>query len=299
MSVSALFKIDPGTGTYGAAGVAADATPSVTVNCKLDSIVGMDRVEWTIFGSHDGSIPVITLSGSPPGQIASFPVPAGNGQAYGIRCDVNGGIDVGGDTRTSAVYVANVNGDRPFFIGETFESNATAGVVPRVNEMQLGRALVVLGQERVEKTSYQSVTTSLGGVSDAIPQLSQGDIVMTSPTLVTVSAVSRIEVDALVNFSATGGSQVPVVGHAHINDASNAMAVGWGTSNTAGNPTQLRVWGSMASPGAAQNIVVKLVLSLTTGATNCYVNGYDSGGGPGRVFGGAMISSLVVREVTS
>ena len=131
---SALFQIDPGTGSYGTAGVAQNAAAGVTVNCRIASTVGVDFLAWRIFGTGGTATPAITLSGSPTGQIASFTLPATVGQAYGIECKINGGTGTDfGDTKTSAVYVLDVNGRRPFFIGETYEADATYGVVPRLN----------------------------------------------------------------------------------------------------------------------------------------------------------------------
>lgn len=138
-NASALFQIDPGTGSYGTAGVAQNAAASATINCRIASTVGVDSLAWRIFGTHGVAAPAITLSGSPTGQIASFTLPAGVGQAYGIECKVNGGTGTDfGDTKTSAVYVLDANGRRPFFIGETYEADATYGVVPRINTAVAG-----------------------------------------------------------------------------------------------------------------------------------------------------------------
>jgi len=145
-NASALFQIDPGTGVYGATGVAQNAAASATVNCRIASAVGVDAVEWRIFGTSGTATPALTLSGSPPGQIATFTLPAGTGQAYGIECKVNGGTGTEfGDTKTGAVYVLDNASQRPFFIGETYESDATYGVVPRLNTAFQNAGLAVLG----------------------------------------------------------------------------------------------------------------------------------------------------------
>lgn len=143
---SALFEIDPGTGSYGSSGVAQNAAVAVTVNCRITSLVGVDSIEWRIFGTHGVTAPTITLSGAPNGQIASFTLGSAasnpNGQAYGIELKVNGGtsrFNPQGDTKTSAVFVLNDLGLRPAFIGETLESDAAYGIVPRFNDMLGGR----------------------------------------------------------------------------------------------------------------------------------------------------------------
>lgn len=140
-NASALFQIDPGTG-YGVAGVAQDAASGAVINCRLASTVGVDSVQWRIFGTSGVATPALTTSGSPPGQIVTFTLPVAVGVSFGIECKVNGGTGVTygnstyGDTKTSAVYVVGGDGIRPFFIGETFEDSATYGVVPRVNAMR-------------------------------------------------------------------------------------------------------------------------------------------------------------------
>lgn len=141
MTASAQFQISVNGAAYGAAGVAANAPPSATVACRLVSTVGVDpaSIRWTNFGTHASTqaqlVPV--LSGSPTGQIATFTLPAtATGQAYGIECTVNGGASVtgiAGTTSRSAVYCLNPGGERPFFINELWESNATHGVIERLN----------------------------------------------------------------------------------------------------------------------------------------------------------------------
>jgi hypothetical protein len=133
MTASALFEIDPGTGTYGAPGVAQDAAASSVINCRVASVSGVNSIEWRIFGTHGGNFPALGYSGNPPKQIATFTLPGGLGQAYGIECKVNGGVSPAGDLKKSAVYVLDAAGNRPFFHGETFEADALHGVIPRLN----------------------------------------------------------------------------------------------------------------------------------------------------------------------
>ena len=139
--VSALFEIDPATGSFGAAGDAQDVVAAGgVVRGRIADVSGINPglISWTIFGTHGAAAPSISLSGTPVGQIASFTVPAGGGQAYGIRLNVNGGEAVTRDATTtakSAVYVLNDSGRRPFFIGESFESDSVFGSVPRLNDI--------------------------------------------------------------------------------------------------------------------------------------------------------------------
>jgi len=160
-TASALFQIDPGTGSYGAAGVAADAAASATVNCKIADLTGIESatIEWEIFGTHDSGVsaPALTLSGNPQGQIASFTVGSGLGQAYGIRLRVNGGAGSkqyasDGDTKTSAVYVLDNAGNRPAFVGEYLEADATHGRLATFNGL--------ITHYDQDKTVYRLSTTT-------------------------------------------------------------------------------------------------------------------------------------------
>lgn len=144
MAASAQFEIDPGTGTFGPPGVAQNAANTgVTVNLRIASTSGIDptQIAWRIFGTHGATAPTISLSGAPLGQLASFTIEAGSAQAFGIELKVNGGEGKTGEAATtskSAVYVLDDLGNRPFFIGETFESDDTFGTVPRLNDALSG-----------------------------------------------------------------------------------------------------------------------------------------------------------------
>jgi len=174
-NASALFQIDPGTSVYGTAGVAQNAAVGAIVNCRLDSTLGVDSVQWRIFGTSGVATPVLTTSGSPPGQIVTFTLPATLGTAFGIECKVNGGTGANygnstyGDTKTSAVYVLGGAGIRPFFIGESFESDVTFGVVPRVNNMLavlgVGTRVRAVSTANVANLAAFNVSTNTDGVT--------------------------------------------------------------------------------------------------------------------------------------
>jgi len=142
---SALFQIQVNGGGYGAAGVHAIAPAGATIDCRIASMSGINPglISWRIAGTHAAAAaaPAITLSGAPTGQIASFTLPAGLGQAYGIECLTMGGESVSGssaDTALSAVYVLDVAGRAPYFIGETFERNSTHATVEALNAISSG-----------------------------------------------------------------------------------------------------------------------------------------------------------------
>lgn len=143
---NAQFEIDPGTGVFAAPGLAVDVDPGATVTLRLADTVGVRTIRWRVHGTH-GVVPDDIQqaieqgrSGSPNGEVLTFRIPDGLGQAYGIECLVDGGRDGTGRAQghlraTSAVYVLNSAGRRPVFFGESYEGDAEYGIVPRVNEV--------------------------------------------------------------------------------------------------------------------------------------------------------------------
>ncbi len=132
--MASQIQIDIGSG-YGTAGAHADLTAAGgTVICRLTEPAGLSSIEWEISGTHSSaaSKPAIALSGTPIGEIATFAVPAGAGQAYGIRARVR---EVSGRSYPilTAVYVPYANGEFPVFISESFERNATHGRIGTMN----------------------------------------------------------------------------------------------------------------------------------------------------------------------
>lgn len=170
---SALFTINGGT-----AGQSADVSASSTVNLALADTSGVRSVAWRITGtdSESHTAPVITKTGAPSGITASFPVPAGLGQAYGIECVVNGGKNSNGQvdnalTSRSAVYVPYSSGRKPFFLGETTESNSVYGWTERINEVVaeqsgvLDHDLDMDGYDIIDAGTINALTTISAGTS--------------------------------------------------------------------------------------------------------------------------------------
>lgn len=119
---------------YGSAGVHLDASATSTIYARLDDVTGLQTISWEIFGTHSSAVsaPAVTLSGNPAGEIASFVLPSGAGQAYGIRAYIT---DDSGASATpeNAVYVVYANGYAPMFAGETTHRNATHGRLADLN----------------------------------------------------------------------------------------------------------------------------------------------------------------------
>jgi hypothetical protein len=139
---SASFTVNSGDP---AGGVAVAA--SSTVDLALVSVAGCRVITWSVEGNHseDATNPTITAAGSPTGATASFPMPAGAGQAYIVQCKVNAGVDelgrvVEAQTFRALVGVNDDAGLLPFAAGETTERSATHGWVPALNGATSGLA---------------------------------------------------------------------------------------------------------------------------------------------------------------
>jgi hypothetical protein len=123
----------------------AAVSASSTVTLALLSTSGVDTVSWSIIGNHGEAAvnPTITPAGTPLGATATFPMPAGAGQAYLLQCQINGGVDSEGVeqssyTKTALVGVLDASGYVPFAFGETFERSATHGTVEALNNRTAG-----------------------------------------------------------------------------------------------------------------------------------------------------------------
>ncbi len=138
-------------------------TAGASVALALASTTGVNSVVWSIDGNHAESAvnPTITPAGAPSGVTASFTMPAGSGQAYLVKCVINGGRDASGNivsawTFTAIIGVVGGSGVVPFTVGETLERSTTHGYTEDLNaianataaslwETNLGGELTVLG----------------------------------------------------------------------------------------------------------------------------------------------------------
>jgi hypothetical protein len=209
MASSATFTIKVGSGSHAAG--AADASGGDVIECKLASVTDVQpgRIQWDIFGTHGAAAPSLSLGGSPLGQTCTFTLPAGDSQAYGIRCRVNGGEFLtgrGDDTSKSAVYVANPNGQRPFFINETFEGDSDFGTVPRLNE-------ALSGGNAPERSGGSISTASATPVTLATVAIPSGDV-----RLISVACRGRNQttgdsfaIHIASTFESTGGTVLEIL----------------------------------------------------------------------------------------
>jgi len=132
---SATFTVN-GSAVTGAVAVAAESS----VALALSSTSGVRTATWSVEGNHSTAAtdPTITPAGTPSGVTASFPMPAGAGQAYLVQCVINGGVDLEGNavtayTARAVIGVVGGHGYVPLAAGEAYERSATHGWASDLN----------------------------------------------------------------------------------------------------------------------------------------------------------------------
>ncbi len=214
MAASANHQIDPGTGTFGAS--PQEALNGATIILRIDSVSGVRSIRWRCTGTQAAADTVASiqalldagLGGSPTGQTATITIPAGIAKAFGFELQVNNGVDESGDTvanltQTSGLYVLNSATERPFFVGETFEENATHGTTERLNTALDGGA---------GAAGSLAATLAIGQVTGGLDiQMSSGDDILglgagTDHTLGFNAVAPGTGGDWIINGQAAGAS---------------------------------------------------------------------------------------------
>lgn len=273
---SALFQIDPGTGIYASAGQAVDVSASgATINCRVVDTSGIIKYEWEVFGTSSDAVaaPNPTLSGSPPGQIASFILPAGAGKAYGIQLKVTDSTGLQSINR-SAAFILSAGGFRPFIAGEVFEENPTHGPVDRLNEFVVsgggggdvasvfGRTGAVVAVTDDYAASEVENDSGVAGaqVSDALDTLEAAD----TSILATIAALDSDDIDIAAGIS------IPEVG------STLTEAIQWlGEGHRYFSPTYLNPLAQW-NPGVSLSDQTANGLNLTVDAGTLRISGAQS-----------------------
>lgn len=137
--ISAAFKVN------GASNPAAHSVSyGSTVSLELLSFSGVNNISWQIVACSDPSyaIPAVTISGTPPGRLASFVFPSDPGDDYGrtflVKCTVSSNVaGTSGTLTTSEQYavigVPNIRALIPIVPGEQNYRDATHGWSPEIN----------------------------------------------------------------------------------------------------------------------------------------------------------------------
>lgn len=254
MSTSAIFKINgqsvPGSSQYVAEGS--------LVTLTLADTSGVKNVTWSFHGHYptDQAKPVITKSGTPFGSTATFTIPViadGYGQAWGIKCVVNGGKDAAGATDTnltyrSAVYVYNSQTRVPIFPGETLEADLVAGWGERLNDMLATVGSPTLATGPTNTVLWSNGTTNAWTVDPKVTSVAVG------ATTASAGAVRLAHAGVINARDNADANDRAVISYGSV--ATDTVAVG----NTS---TATRIVGSSLDAFVGATQVVKLGIATT------------------------------------
>lgn len=153
----------------------------------------------------------------------------------------------------------------------------------------------LLGSSYVENGNfggeYGAVITTVCPIDDTIPQLSEGQVILTTPSYTTKSATSKLRITAHVNVTPGTANYASVV-HIHRDNNADAESVARQATNGTSYPQNIDMMYQVSSPGAGVSLTYKVVVGTQSG-TNTQVNGYNGS----RYFGGKLLSTLLVEEI--
>ncbi len=138
--------------------------------------------------------------------------------------------------------------------------------------------------------TYNSYTTAASEIplDDTIPQIGEGNQIL-SLAITPLSATSRLKIEVSVPCTVGVGS---VVIAALFTGGANAIAAAAQHLGSASNYVSMLKLAAEHSPGAVTPITFTVRVGQESGANTMYVNGNDTS----RLFGGVMVSSLVITE---
>lgn len=138
--------------------------------------------------------------------------------------------------------------------------------------------------------SYGAVITTVCPIDDTIPQLSEGQVILTTPSYTMKSATSKLKITAHVIATCTNGYTFVV--HTHRDSTANAEAVTRIAPPGNQYPTEANLSYRVDSPGAGTALVYKVVVGAQVSGQPISVNGASGS----RYFGGKYLSTLSIEE---
>ena len=137
---------------------------------------------------------------------------------------------------------------------------------------------------------YGAVISTVCPIDDTIPQLSEGQVILTTPSYTMKSATSKLKITAHVIATCTAGYTFVV--HTHRDSTANAEAVTRIAPPGNQYPTEANLSYRVDSPGAGTALVYKVVVGAQVAGQPISVNGAAGS----RNFGGKYLSTLSIEE---
>jgi hypothetical protein len=144
---------------------------------------------------------------------------------------------------------------------------------------------------------FGATITTVAPNDDSIPQYTEGEVILTSPSYTVKSSTSKIRVIANTNGAiSTGGSLLAI--HTHRSDdggsyAANAEGSSFGTISGSSFGTNVNLAYQVNSPGAGVVITYKLVAGPSAGTLS--INGALGS----RNLGGKYLTTILIQEIES
>lgn len=138
--------------------------------------------------------------------------------------------------------------------------------------------------------SYGAVIPTVCPIDDTIPQLSEGQVILTTPSYIMKSSTSKLKITAHVIATCAAGYTFVV--HTHRDSTANAEAVTRIAPPGNQYPTEANLSYRVDSPGAGTALVYKVVVGAQVSGQPISVNGAAGA----RNFGGKYLSTLSIEE---
>ena len=249
---------------------------------------------------------IINVSGSAPGAVFRFNATSTPLSAGDLGMNVSSGRPVAlisGSVRQMAhidelaplgsafVTIGNdstLTGERALTAGNGITiTDGGANSTVTISGKFLGGTYVQNGAYGGE---YGANITTVCPVDDTIPQLSEGQVILTTPSYTVKSSTSKLKITAHVVGTTSAG--VGWVIHSHRDSTANAEAVSRTVPAGGSYPTELNLMYRVDSPGAGTSLVYKIVAGAQIASTPVAINGAAGS----RNFGGVYLSTLSVEE---
>ena len=137
---------------------------------------------------------------------------------------------------------------------------------------------------------YGGAIPTVCPIDDTIPQLSEGQVILTTPSYTMKSATSKLKITAHVIATCAAGYTFVV--HTHRDSTANAEAVTRIAPPGNQYPTEANLSYRVDSPGAGTALVYKVVVGAQVSGQPISVNGAAGS----RNFGGKYLSTLSIEE---
>jgi hypothetical protein len=140
---------------------------------------------------------------------------------------------------------------------------------------------------------YGTTITTTCPIDDTIPQLSEGQVILTTPSYTVKSSTSKLKITAHVVGTTAAGSTYVV--HTHRDSTANAEAVTRVCPTGNQYPTEANLSYRVDSPGAGTTVVYKVIIGAQSSGQPVSINGAAGT----RNFGGKYLSTLSIEEYES